>query len=230
MSDARGDWQTTTHDWTRELDREHLERVRSSPEVYAPGGVLHLLLEVLAYAVDEAAHSDAPRAVVTLHTDGSVSVVDNGRGTDTRTDEHGRPVRKPVMATRDVRFFDHPGAQTLADGHPRRGMSVVAALSDWLEHTNRRTGGSWTQRYEQGVPVTGLVPAGPAGTTGTTGTTGTEVRFRVAQALAGEPHELAEPHGRAELAEQVRRRAAAQRPLAVRVVVDDEGAPGRIGG
>ena len=37
-------------------------------------------------------------------------------------------------------------------------MSVVAALSEWLVHTNRRCNGSWTQRYEHGLPVTGLVP------------------------------------------------------------------------
>lgn len=67
-------------------------------------------------------------------------------------------VKKPVMATKDLRFFDHPGAQLLPDGQPRRGMSVVAALSEWLVHTNRRAGGAWTQRYEHGVPATGLNP------------------------------------------------------------------------
>ncbi len=46
-------------------------------------------------------------------------------------------------------------------------MSVVAALSAWLVHTNRRHNGAWTQRYERGVPVTGLVPVPPNGATGT---------------------------------------------------------------
>jgi DNA gyrase subunit B len=45
---------------------------------------------------------------------------------------------------------------------------VVAALSEWLVHTNRRRNGSWTQRYEHGLPVTGLTPVDPDGTTGTT--------------------------------------------------------------
>ena len=58
------------------------------------------------------------------------AVADNGRGTDTRYDERGEPVRKPVMATKDLRFFDTAGAELLPDGHPRRGMSVVAALSE----------------------------------------------------------------------------------------------------
>ena len=47
-------------------------------------------------------------------------------------------------------------------------MSVVNALSEWLIHTNRRTGGSWTQRYEHGVPTTDLTPVADDGTTGTT--------------------------------------------------------------
>ncbi len=73
--------------------------------------------------------------------DGSVRVVDDSRGTDTRRSDDGSVVRKPVMATLDLRFFDHPGAQSLPDGHPRRGLSVVAALSDWLVHENRRVEG-----------------------------------------------------------------------------------------
>ncbi|MGW2703833.1 hypothetical protein [Streptomyces sp. NPDC001340] len=71
------------------------------------------------------------------------------------------------MATKDLRFFDFPDAERLPDGHPRRGMSVVAALSEWLMHTNRRLDGAWTQRYEHGVPVTDLEPVQADGTTGT---------------------------------------------------------------
>jgi DNA gyrase subunit B len=72
------------------------------------------------------------------------------------------------MGTKDLRFFDDPDAETLPDGHARQGMSVVAALSEWLIHTNRRTGWSWTQRYEHGVPTTDLTPVADDGTTGTT--------------------------------------------------------------
>jgi topoisomerase IV subunit B len=71
------------------------------------------------------------------------------------------------MTTRDLRFFDSPGAAALPDGHPRRGMSVVKALSEWLVHTNRRDNGAWTQRYERGIPVTDLTPIPGDGTTGT---------------------------------------------------------------
>jgi len=159
----------TTHDWAGSVDRGHLEEIRADVDRYAPGGLLHLVLEVVAYPEDEAESAGRRGAcTVTLHSDGSISVADDGRGTDTRVDEHGRPVKKPVMATQDLRFFQDAAAPLLPDGHPRRGMSVVAALSDQLTHTNRRANGSWTQRYEHGVPVTGLDPIESDGTTGTT--------------------------------------------------------------
>lgn len=168
MRTSRASWQNTTHDWAKAVDHDHLAQIRLHPEKFAPGGVRHLILEVVAYPADEAEWNGGGHCVITLHPDGSVSVADDGRGTDTRFDEDGQVVKKPVMATKDLRFFDRPGAQTLPDGHPRRGMSVVAALSTWLVHTNRRRNGSWTQRYEHGVPVTGLEPIADDGTTGTT--------------------------------------------------------------
>lgn len=168
MIDSGTPWRNTTHDWAIGVDAEHLAEVRRHPATFAPGGIPHLVLEVVAYAADEAESGGAGRCVVTLHHDGSVSVADNGRGTDTRYDGQGRPIKKPVMATKDLRFFEFPDAQQLPDGHPRRGMSVVAALSEWLIHTNHRGNGSWTQRYEHGMPVTDLQPIPDDGTTGTT--------------------------------------------------------------
>ncbi|WP_230854345.1 ATP-binding protein [Arthrobacter terrae] len=168
MSESRTRWQNTTHDWASSVDGEHLAQIRRRPTEFAPGGSLYLILEVIAYPVDEAESTADGCCVVTLHVDGSVSVTDNGRGTDTRYDDSGQPIKKPVMATRDLRFFDFPDAQLLSDGHPRRGMSVVAALSDWLVHANRRSNGARTQRYENGVPVTDLIQIHADGTTGTT--------------------------------------------------------------
>jgi topoisomerase-4 subunit B len=167
----------TTHDWSNLLDTDHLEHIRQNAATFAPNGALHLILEVIAYAADEAEYTGKGRCAVTLHPDGSVSVSDDGRGTATRLDSNGQPVKKPVMTSKDLRFFDSPTAQLLPDGHPRRGISVVAALSEWLIHTNRRQDGAWTQRYEHGTPVTGLVPIAGNGTTGTT------VRFRPASTL-----------------------------------------------
>lgn len=158
----------TTHDWALAVDGDHLARIRRDPATFAPDGVQHLVLEVIAYAADEAAANDGGRCVVTFHRDGSVSVSDDGRGTATRVDDRGRVVRKPVMSTKDLRFFDSPDAQLLPNGHPRRGISVVAALSEWLVHSNRRRNGAWTQRYEHGVPVTDLVPIPGSEEAGTT--------------------------------------------------------------
>jgi topoisomerase-4 subunit B len=126
------------------VDAGHLARIRQDPAAFTPGGVRHLILEVVAYAADEAAGREGARCAVTLHRDGSVSVCDNGRGTATIRDEDGRAVRKPVMMTKDLRFFDFPDAQALPDGQPRRGISVVAALSEWLVHTSRRQDGAWS--------------------------------------------------------------------------------------
>jgi DNA gyrase subunit B len=167
MSASRPSWRNTTHDWAKAVDLDHLAYIRQNPAILAPGGVRHLILEVVAYVADEAECNNGGRCAVTLHPDGSVSVADDGRGTDTRLDHHDQAVKKPIMASKDLRFFDHPDAQVLPDGHPRRGMSVVAALSTWLVHTNRRQNGAWTQRYQRGVPVSDLEPIAGDGTTGT---------------------------------------------------------------
>ncbi|WP_462418829.1 ATP-binding protein [Kytococcus sp. Marseille-QA3725] len=168
MSD-RSSWATTTHDWADDVDHAHLETVRhelSTPG--ASGGVRHLILEVLAYAQDEAAATGRRgNVIVTLHPDGSVGVDDDGRGTDTRTDEHGHPVRKPVMATPDVRFTDPTTSPVLPDGRPRRGISTVAALSEVLTHENHRTDGAWSQTYRRGIPDAELTAVPPRGRTGT---------------------------------------------------------------
>lgn len=170
-----------THDWSREVDLEHLALIRAAPHRYSPGGALHLVLEVLAYAVDEAVHGTTSKVVVTAHRDGSFSVADNGRGTEMRYDESGRAMRKPVMGTRDLRFFGLEHAPTLPDGHARSGMSVVTALSEWLSHMTRRDGHGWIQRYQRGLPVGALTDLSDDGLPGT----GTTVSFRPDSGLFG---------------------------------------------
>ncbi|MFI5712287.1 hypothetical protein [Kribbella sp. NPDC051620] len=162
----------TTHEWTHVPDAEHIAAIRAGSARYSRGGLAHLVLEVVAYPVDEAEAGTTDRVLVTLHSDGSISVEDNGRGTNVFFDQHGKPMVKPIMATRDVRFFDNPAAESLPDGLPRTGISVVAALSSWLIHENRRMDGAWTRRYDHGLPETALteVEAGRH--------TGTVVRFR----------------------------------------------------
>jgi DNA gyrase subunit B len=199
---------TVTHDWSVAVDAAHLADVRARADVLAPGGVAHLLLEALAYPAEEAAVPGRGRCEVVLLPDGSVRLTDDGRGTATVRDASGRTVRKPVMATQDVRFFGAPDAPLLPDGYARRGMSVVAALCSWLVHTNRRREGAWTQRYEHGVPVTDLVPVPGDGSTGTT------VHLRPDPALV---------RGDAPTADRVRAWALAWPALAV-TVVDRRGA------
>lgn len=170
MDDAeRSRWTVTTHVWEREVDHAHLRRVRDAREVFARGGRRHQILEVLAYADDEAAALGRKgRVVVDVADDGLVSVRDDGRGTDTRRDAAGRIVRKPVMATRDVRFFGAEHPPLLPDGLPRRGISTVAALSSILVHENRRHDGGWTQEYRRGVPSSTLRELPLTADTGTT--------------------------------------------------------------
>jgi topoisomerase IV subunit B len=177
MDQAGNPGRNTTHDWASQVDVDHLERIREAPALFAPGGVAHLILEVVAYAEEEAEANSGGQCSITLHADGSVAVSDGGRGTATVVDRQGPAVKKPVMMSRDLRFFDAPDAPCLPDGHPRRGISVVAALSEWLVHTNRRDNGSWTQRYENALPVTDLVPIAADGSTGTA------VHFRPAEAV-----------------------------------------------
>jgi DNA gyrase subunit B len=157
MSSSRRTPPVTTHEWLAESDAEHIASIRADPSRYSVGGLIHLVLEVLAYPVDEAESGTTDRVLVTLHADGSISIEDNGRGTNVFFDETGQAVVKPIMATRDLRFFEIPEAPLLPDGLKRSGMSVVAAMSGWLVHTNRRVDGAWTRRYEHGLPESGLV-------------------------------------------------------------------------
>lgn len=165
----RSTWATTTHRWSSEVDRAHLERVRRElGQGCAAGGRRHLMLEVLAYAQDEAASlGHTATATVTVGSDGRVTIDDDGRGTDTRMDSDGSIVRKPVMATEDVRFNDAAHAPPLPDGLPRRGMSSVAALSEVLTHDNHRGGSSWSQSYRFGIPEDELTSIADRGRTGT---------------------------------------------------------------
>ncbi|ADB34670.1 GCN5-related N-acetyltransferase [Kribbella flavida DSM 17836] len=169
----------STHSWLSVADTEHVEQIRQDP-AYRAGGVLHLALEVIAYPLDEAVEGTTTQVRVVLHADGSIAVSDNGRGTAVRFDDGGVPMVKPIMATRDLRFFADPDSPRLPDGLPRAGMSVPIALSEWAVHTNHRTEGSWTRRYEHGMPR-GALTAVPADSS-----TGTTIHFRPDRTLFGE--------------------------------------------
>lgn len=184
-------WAVTTHDWSKDVDADHLAQIRHHADLYGAGGRRHMILEVLAYANDEAESiGHVGRAVVTANADGTLTVTDDGRGTDTRLDSDGSIIRKPVMATRDVRFFDVPDGPRLPDGLPRHGMSAVAALCTVLVHENHRANGAWSQTYRHGVPDEELREMHAARATGTS------VTFRPDASVRG-PRSLTEDDLRA---------------------------------
>ncbi len=168
----------STHDWSVAADTDHILGIQKDAELFAKGGITHLVLEVIAYAVDEAIMGTTDHIRVTLYKDGSMCVEDNGRGTAVR-EVSGTPMVKPIMATQDLRFFRIPEAPLLPDGLARSGISVMAALSEWAVHTNRRANGSWTQRYEYGLPSGSLTSISE------NGSTGTSVCFQPNQAIFG---------------------------------------------
>ncbi len=178
----------TTHDWSTPVDVEHLRAVRADLGTFAVGGVQHLVLEVIAYALDEAAEGSTTRIDVEARADGSLCISDDGRGTDTRIDGRGVARVKPIMATADLRFRDADAQLVLADGLPRRGMSFVAVSCAWVEHATVRADGGWVARYERGFPVGSPRAASLAGQG-----TGTVVHLRPDPDVYGsEPLDLAQ--------------------------------------
>jgi len=159
---------------------EGLEAVRKRPGMYigttGPKGLHHLVFEVVDNSVDEALAGHCDRIVVDLMPDGSVLVSDNGRGIPTDTHpKTGKSALETVLTVLHAGGKFGNGGYKVSGGLHGVGISVVNALSEWVEVSVWRLEKVYNQRYERGFPVTELVPSISEESTPRRGT---QVRFK----------------------------------------------------
>lgn len=151
---------------------EGLEAVRKRPGMYvgdnAKKGLHQMFREVIDNSVDEALAGYCNRIDVTLHTDGSMSVRDNGRGIPVGIHEKHQVSALQVVMTmlHAGGKFDHKSYKTSGGLHGV-GVSCTNALSEWLFAEVKRDGALHHQKYERGIPVTEVTKIGKAEGTGT---------------------------------------------------------------
>src|SRR5690606_31713313 len=160
---------------------EGLEAVRKRPGMYigstSVSGLHHIIWEIIDNAVDEHLAKACSRIDVTIHRDGSVTVLDNGRGIPTGMHKIGIPTPQVVFTVLHAGGKFGGGGYRKSGGLHGVGASVTNALSEWLEVEIYRDGKIHRQRFEYwvdengkehvGEPVTGLEVVGRTTKTGT---------------------------------------------------------------
>ncbi|WP_145343788.1 DNA gyrase subunit B [Rosistilla ulvae] len=173
MSDAAPESDATPEPVRREANADYnaadlthlsdLEHVRERPSMYIGDttgrGLHHLVYEVVDNSIDEVMAGFAKLVLVTVHTDGSVTVEDDGRGIpvdrhDQLSEELDREVStlEGVMTVLKFGGKFKEGAYQTSGGLHGVGVTVVNFLSQWCEVEVHREGMTWTQNYERGVP------------------------------------------------------------------------------
>jgi DNA gyrase subunit B len=166
------DTENTRYDAEEIQVLEGLEAVRRRPSMYigstSSRGLHHLVYEVVDNSIDEAMAGFCDKIEVLINEDNTVTVIDNGRGIP--VDIHSKT---GLSAVEVVLTMLHAGGKFGGGGYKVSGglhgvgVSVVNALSEWLEVEVRRNGNVYFQKYNRGVPVTELLIVGKSKSNGT---------------------------------------------------------------